>query len=827
VIVVQRLDPSNFPIQKIDPSEMLTKIATGNAVLFVGSGFSSGAIGLDGSKLRTAELLADAIGDLGGFDSAKDLRYASERYLRSNEAQNLIDYLESVFTVTSVLPHQTSIVRAPWRRIYTTNYDLCVERAGENSGKLIKTADLSSSPSEMLKSKNLCIHLNGSMRSLNKETIDTTFKLSHSSYLSAASFTASSWNYPFRRDLEMCSALIFVGYSLYDIEIEKILHENKIFSEKTYFVCRSEVSEISRFKMEPFGILLPIGAEGFATLLDEELPGLIEEQVDLGPLSIPRYEHVQDNVNIRDSDVDRFLMYGDIADKMLDTALTATSGTPILVRRSAVATAKKLLRENKNLVVAGEMGNGKTVLLRSLTADLALEGASVYTVEQSSSYNYHDLEKIAALSGLAYLVIDSYEQHVDLIRHFCNLNPANIKLILAARTTIHERTRARLSEIGVDFHELYIDELDGDEVSSFINIIDNAGFWGEKAYLSTDGKETFITESNRKQISLSLLTLLQAPQMKSRVASLVGQLFPDENVKSTVFAICLLGFLDLPLSASLVADLAANDMIFSAELRGDAGFLQMFRIEGSHVKTKSSLFALTLIKDHFSAAYTVDKLISIVTTLNESRNEVPERSHLQKSLLRFSVVERLLSESQRKNNLVKYYEQLKLAQGWLRNDPHYWLQYAMALLTYDDFPKAQTLLDQAYALASKRQGYHTVQIDTQQSRLYIKLSLVNENPAIAFKLFGDANLLLKKVPNDIHKFRQVEKYKDVFELRYRHFGPGQKVAFEQACNAAIADIDMAIAAGTISFNGARTVNNIRHSLESIVSSIKAARSLSK
>ncbi|MCD5977195.1 SIR2 family protein [Pseudomonas quasicaspiana] len=821
--MINKLDPSNFPMQIVDPSILLAKIATGNAVLFVGSGFSSGAISLDGGALPTAEVLAESIGKLGGFDPHKDLRYASERFLRVNDAQRLIDHLESTFTVKKVLPHQVSISSAPWRRIYTTNYDLCIERAGEEVGKLIKTANLSDSPSELVKSKTLCVHLNGSLKSLSKDTVNSTFKLSHSSYLSTDSFTSSKWNYSFRRDLEMCSALVFVGYSLYDIEIEKILYENKTFSDKTFFVTRSEVNEITRFKMEPFGTILAIGAENFGAMLDEHLPSLISDQVNLGPLSIPKYIHSQADVVVRDSDVDRFLMYGDIQDRVVDWALTSGHATPILVRRTALSSAIKFLNENNNLVISGEMGNGKTILLRSLTSELALEGGAVYVVEQSSSYNFHDLEKIAELSTVSYLVIDSYEQHVDLIRHFYTLNPKHVKLVLAARTAIHERNRSKLVEIGMDFHEMYVDELEDVEVLNFISIIDNVGFWGDKAYLSESGKQSFIADSNRRQVSLSLLTLLQAPQMTNRVASLVKRLVTDENIKSTVFSISLLGFLDMPLNSSLIAEVAGTDVIFSPGLRDNPDFLQVFRVEGSSVKAKSSLFALTLIKDHFSAAYTVDKLISIVAILNDAKGDSRDKAQLLKSLLRFSVVERMLSETLRKNNLVKYYEQLKHVWPSLKNDPHFWLQYAMALLTYDDFSKAQVLLNQAYALASRKDGYHTVQMDTQQSRLYIKLCLTNSSPQDAFKLFNDANLLLRKVPNDIHKFRQVEKYKDVYETNYRHFGPGQKVAFEQACKAAIADIDILIDAGTVSYSSIRVVQNIRSSLVSVVESILASR----
>lgn len=818
-----KLDPTDFPIKKVDTTDLINKIASGNVLLFIGSGFSSGATSLDGSVLPTAELLAESIGKLGKFDSEKDLRYSSEKFLRNNDAQILIDHLTSLFTVREVLPHQISISKAPWRRIYTTNYDLCLERAAESAKKLIKTADLADNPNDLLKSENLCVHLNGSLKNLSKETINTTFKLSQSSYISSESFTNSKWNFPFRKDLEMCSAVVFIGYSLYDIEIQKILHENKAFSEKTYFVTRPEITDRSRFTLDPFGITLAIGAESFAEILDKNLPNLIAEQVDLGPLSLPKYENSKSEIEIRDSDVDRFLMYGDIQDKLIDSALTTVAGAPILIKRSGLNEAKELLHQNSNLVIAGELGNGKTIFIRSLSALLTRDGFNVYIVEQSNPYNYHDLEKLANSKTITYLVIDSYEQHLDLIQHFGAINPLNLKLILAARTSIHEKNRSKLKDFGISFHETYIDELGHNEISEFINIIDNIGFWGDRASLSDRGKESFISDANRHQISLSLLSLLQAPQMKQRVSSIVKNLFTNEELKSTIYSISLLGFLDMPLNSTLIAEVAGNDSIFSSDLRNNSDFLQIFRIDGSSVKTKSSLFSLTLIKDHFSAIYTVDKLLSIVANLNDTRGDAKEKVELFKSLLRFSVVERLLPENQRKNNLVRYYEQLKRAVPWLKNDPHFWLQYAMALLTYDDYQKTQTLLNQAYALASKKQGYHTVQIDTQQSRLYIKLCVIESNATEAFKLFNNAYSLLRKVPNDIHKFRQIEKFKDVFESNYRHFTPGHKVVFEQACRAAISDIDAAISAGNITYGSTRSVQNIRATLESITNQIKSDR----
>lgn len=83
-----------------------------------------------------------------------------------------------------------------------------------------KTIDLEHKTKEYYKRKNLCIHLNGSINNISTETLDDSFKLSDSSYSSPDSFTDSEWFYYFKRDLDRCGAIVFIGYSMYDIEIK-------------------------------------------------------------------------------------------------------------------------------------------------------------------------------------------------------------------------------------------------------------------------------------------------------------------------------------------------------------------------------------------------------------------------------------------------------------------------------------------------------------------------------------------------------------------------------------------------------------------------------
>ena len=360
------LDPQQFRLAHVDIDPLIEAIAGGKTVLFVGSGFSRNAIGLDGEPLLTARELAEGIGELGNFATDGDLRYASEKFIRDKNPALLVEFLLNMFSVKDVLQHQVSIASAPWRRIYTTNYDTCIEEAGKKVGKKIHPVSLADRPGDFLTHRNACIHLNGSINTLSVENLNGSFKLSESSYLSADSFLNSDWYYPFKRDLEMCSALVFVGYSLYDIEIQKMLFANEDFRVKTYFFTSPAVTERERFKLAPFGECVPIGAEGLAQALDDQLPGFIAAAPELPLTSITKYDADERSELPRDGDVERFLMYGDVKNEIFDTAAYTDDGAPLLVRRRDLSYATEVLGGGRHIAIVSDFGNGKTVLLRTL-----------------------------------------------------------------------------------------------------------------------------------------------------------------------------------------------------------------------------------------------------------------------------------------------------------------------------------------------------------------------------------------------------------------------------------------------------------------------------
>ncbi|SMF95691.1 SIR2-like domain-containing protein [Methylomagnum ishizawai] len=803
-------------------NDALKRISTGKAMLFTGAGFSFGAKNIKGQEPPRAADLALQISNLGGFSEDEDLRFAADYYLSFGSKESLIKLLKENYTLISTTASHETISSSQWRRIYTTNYDNSIELSANKKGIIIEQITTKDSPEKYYKKNNICVHINGSITSISEESIESDFKLSTSSYIAPDSFTTSAWYYSFKKDLERSSAIVFVGYSLYDIEIQKILFGYPEFKSKTFFVIATNPSQKEVFSLSKFGTVFPIGIDFFA----EKLAGAIEKykpsKEEQTLQSFLKYENNSSENDFTDSEIIRFLLNGEIENERINNAITGIQKLPYLIIRENISRATKLISDKKNIVIFSELGNGKTIFLKELASYLSLNGHNIYSLEDSEGDYIDDLEKISSLDVNTILIIDGYEKYLDFIGYFGNLNPNKIRLILSSRTASHEHLRSTLSNI-FNFREINIDLLSENEVLDFIKIIDNIGWWGDLARLSSTLKTRKIQDDYKNQISLTLLSLFNAPQIKIRISSLIETIFKDDALKNIAFAICILEILDLPLKPSLISEISFSDDIYSPKLRENKQFCQLFSIKDGEIKSKSSIFSTMLLRDYFSPSFIISKLLDIV----EKYEKLNKNSHIEgqlfKSLLRFSFVERMLSDKNKKNNLERYYQDLKIRVQWLKNEPHYWLQYAMSKITFKEYENAQAMLLQAYSLAKNKSNYDISNIDTQQARIFLLRSIEETNPTESANLFINAHKLLKPLANDVYKFRQVTLYDEVYKAKYPEFSKKNQVNFEHACKNMKESLDDAELHGFINVTEQKVISLAMEKLTVIIKLIQDSR----
>jgi hypothetical protein len=816
-----KIDKRNLKKSAVDENELIARISTGKAILFTGAGFSKSTRDVGSNEPSLAKELAHDICHLGEFPEDDDLRYATDYYLDNCDKLKLIELLKEKYTLQSTSDVHETICSANWRRFYTTNYDKSIEMAAAQVGKVIECIDTSFPTEKYYKRNGLCVHLNGSIDSLDEDTLETSFKLSTSSYISPDSFVNSDWNYYFKKDLERSSAIVFVGYSMYDIEIQKILFSSKSLSEKTYFITRENPDRKSEFTLSKFGNVLPIGVEGFAHLISSSKEALDDYDGGDNLQAIAKYELSPSEYKIRDSDVEAMIMYGHISNELIDNGVISSQRIPHLILRDHLDSIKKFIQNGRNVVIYGDMGNGKSIMLRELQAYLSTSSIESFYIADIEGDYIGDIDLIAKSGKRSAIHVDGYERHIDLITHFSGSLPDNISIIATSRTAEHERLKSELHSLGFEYNEICVDSLSANESTSLVEIIDNLGVWGDRAGLSADGKQRYIDQKHLSQISLTLLSLFNSPQIRDRISSALQGLVTDQETKDTIFSIAFIEILDMPCKFSLISDVADNDKIYSSELQQNQSFKDLFHVNGLEINTKSSLFCLSLVRNHFSPTYVTSQLQKIAQYFNSYSKRDYEQSVIFKSTLRFSFVERLISDENKKGNLRRYYEDLKISVPWLKSDPHFWLQYGMANITFKEYTKAQQYLDQSYSLARKKDQYHTDSIDAQQARLHILLAMGGKDPSEIYSAFSKAHSLLDRLDNDVYKFRQVEKYKDFHDACYHLLSKGNKVNFQRASQKMRQEIDNSVDSGEIDASQQQSIKRAKQNLDYIINSISA------
>lgn len=772
--MLKGFDITKAKTQEVDTELLKRRISTGKAIAFTGAGFSFGTRNVLGTVPPMAKELARKLSLLSNLEESEDLMFAADVAVEYADRISVLDLLKDNYTLTFVSNSHESICKLPWRKFFTTNYDNSIELACLNVGKRVESVDLSYRPTIYLKKDNVCLHINGKIEGAEPNDLVSKIKLSDSSYLSPDSFTNSDWYYHFKKDLESASAIVFLGYSMYDMDVKKFLFENKELQEKTYFVVRDGADFKEIFTLRKYGNVLSIGIDGFSELVKDVKKQSDENGVTFTE-SLVKYEVFDTQPEFRDIDSEKLFLYGDYEIEKLHDSIRRIESIPYFIKRDMVYTCLENIKGDNNIFITGDLGNGKSIILEMLAYELTVNGYHTYTLRNNDGNYISDLDQISRHEHTAVVIVDNCSNYPDLINHIFEIKADNLIYVFADRNSNNIKASSTL-----DFIEHNIDLLSSGEIESVVSIIDNLSTWQNFSALSAERKKKLVIEKYASQLSLLLLGLINSPNIKAKIKQQTDFIYTNLEHKKTVFCICICEIANVEPTSSLVSEISGSNVIYNVSLRSSPPFNQLFKVDGTTIRSKSSILSLSLLNNTFSDIYTRDTLLEIIERTDSVKDQDVEINKIFKSLLRFHIVERILPQNQ--SALDRYYEQLKFRCTWLMDSPHYWVQYAMCRLSFSDYTRAQNYLTNAYQKAETKKGtYHTDNIDTQQARLYLNQCLDNSSSSESYKLFEKAHALLVKLPNEGRKFRQVLLYKKVFDLKYQLFSRKNRVDFEQSC----------------------------------------------
>ena len=237
----------------------LTELDSEGSVLFLGSGFSRSARNIQGRNPPTGGELKERFAKLlGAAPDDYDLPTLADA-VNADPQVSLRDLLYETFTVAQLADGQKDVLGRPWMRIYTTNYDDSIELFYHRTDR--KAPSFSYHDAKPRRMPNgTVIHLHGMIRDITDGNVLDQLILSEEAYV-RQHFERSPWYDEFVRDLKVCSACYFVGYSLKDYHISAILMQSPGLREKTFFITGPVPDPISARTMERYGTVMPIGMD--------------------------------------------------------------------------------------------------------------------------------------------------------------------------------------------------------------------------------------------------------------------------------------------------------------------------------------------------------------------------------------------------------------------------------------------------------------------------------------------------------------------------------------------------------------------------------------
>lgn len=179
----------------MDLDRALEYALDGDAILFVGAGFSLGAKNLRAESFKTGRQLAAHLATGVGLSADTPLDDAAEEFARKHSSDQLIVELQQEYSAFEVAEHHLSIAGIPWKRIYTTNYDNVLETASTRLSRRLNPVTPADHIRAIPKDTSLCVHLNGYIDRLNRDTLWSDFKLTDTSYVQHLCSSLRGWCY--------------------------------------------------------------------------------------------------------------------------------------------------------------------------------------------------------------------------------------------------------------------------------------------------------------------------------------------------------------------------------------------------------------------------------------------------------------------------------------------------------------------------------------------------------------------------------------------------------------------------------------------------------
>ena len=769
----------------------IEKIFEGNCILFTGSGFSFGAKNVLASDpdIKSAPDLAKLLYEDSGYSSSNtDLKKASTAYLKKKSSHDLIDILKKEFTISEISPEHKYIGTFKWSRIYTTNYDSIIETAynQNKTGEYLTPVTLSNHPNDYQDKSKIAVHLNGYIDNLTPSTLNSEFRLTNRSYLTE-DFINSKWIEIFRGDIKACDAIFFVGFSLdYDLDIARIVHDSDI-KDKAYFIVWDKEDEINIETLKEFGDIQAISLSGFVQKIKDI-------QKDYRPVPHKLFyplcfsQPVLKNAlpTIRDKDFYDLLLMGIIDDHILYHSLLDPAKYKYFSFREDLDKALEYVKSGENnILIESNLGNGKTLFLRSLSILLAKNGYKVFYYEKYRTSIESELQKICDEYDNAIVIFDDYHTVKEYIK-FLSLRRKNQIIITSERIHLHEVIFDEIENTIGEYQIVNIDSLTDSEVSVFDEYLSNYSLWKEFTTKPVE-RINYIKTSCKRQICNIILSRIKSSDLSNRIQTVIGDINKKKEFYNALIVILISESFRFKLELGELVEILGSTTLNNPSFKNNVNIKEFINFEENRISFKSSILSQYILGNILRPELVIDTLILVANNLdNKYEVHKPSREKLI-SIINFRTIQKAINvkDPSWKREIFRFYETVR-SLSFCENSIHFWLQYAIARLSDYDYQIAEAYFDKCYELASNIKGYDTYKIDNHYCRFILENEIDSGNISTCMDAFDYAHSILINTRKGDEKkhypFRVAGQYERFYKKFFKSLESHHQRKFLAACD---------------------------------------------
>lgn len=760
--------------------EALRHVLDGTAMLFVGSGVGFLSKAADGSTLPNGKVLADILHREVNIPLGRhSLQRIAQHAVKKLGPDHVLTLLKKALTVVEVDERLKAIYRAPWQRIYTTNYDDAIElsRRGE---AVVSAFTLVDDP--MSAPQGAICHLNGYIGAIKPTSFDEDAVLTDTSY-SINQFSESPWSRQFLVDVRTSRSIVFLGYSMSDLDIVRLLLSDPDIRDRTLIYVSPDTDEVDIDTLSAYGI---VRTGGFDDLYDRYksvsasyVPVTNAVFNELREITVADFEHDISAATL----VFRQLVYGQAAEKEFLLSEVPIEGVQYLGSRSQLSSALDYIAagRGRDLFIHGELASGKSCACVLAAKSFIASGHEVYIASHGPQL-MKDLEKLADRDKPVCVIFDGYGSFIDEVKAYASRRQPMHKMVLTEKTISHDLL-ASVLENAPGFGpsaECHLNRIEEADLANFAELINFAGLWGERAGLSKAGKVSALRTDLSGSLYRALLEIIKSEKVQEEIKRLLMPLTFDKKALLVFVSAFIVNALGFKFEINDWQSFYKIDSIRRVSRVYEEQFANFISVRGDELAPRSGLLSSHILKAFVSDSDIVDCLHSMYKAAYEGQNYDPHLADLRIELMRFRSIEQMLSGASNHKMVIDYYNKIR-SVGNTVNNSDYWLQLGIASTSYNDLPEAQRAFDNAYEREKKKKNPMLKRIDNYYSRFEMKKAVAETDSRKAFDLFYNANDRLSKqmlADNNRHyPFKTSREYVGVAARHFDKWDDGQQALF--------------------------------------------------